>query len=220
MQREVLLAGHQSFSVQERLQRSKNALPKRAAISGAPAMRTALFSNGASNDTDDLEGMMTTTRGRFVYGGATLALLCARCSSGDVAVASNTAAIGADAANTGEAASISPANVNDDAEADSMATATPQMCWVATAQGVNAGGFTCYPPAAMPAGACSAQSNTCSFCGMTPCLGSPTGPRQFYLCSCVGAGDWRCDLTSQDTELCGPGADAAAIDVAEGDASR
>src|SRR5260370_42393296 len=101
---------------------------------------------------------------------------------------SGSAGSGSDASNGGGGSTIG--------SGASTGASAPPACQIASAQSTLVWDVACYPEGALPAGACSDGSTSCSFCTFFECADVPDqshSPRVFYSCTCNG-GPWPCAL--------------------------
>ncbi len=87
----------------------------------------------------------------------------------------------------------------------STGTSAP-ACPITSAQSTLVWDVACYPQSALPTGACSGGSASCSFCSFAECADVPDqshSPRTFYSCACDGA-QWSCAVVAQDAGICPP----------------
>jgi hypothetical protein len=96
----------------------------------------------------------------------------------------------------------------------STGTSAP-ACQITSAQSTLVWDVACYPQSALPTGACSGGSASCSFCSFVECADVPDqshSPRTFYSCACDG-GQWSCAVVNQDVGVCPLSANGASDDA-------
>jgi hypothetical protein len=158
---------------------------------------------------------MSPLRLLVLFGAVGLFLGAAGCS-GQLTVGMFTS----DAGGSGSATSASGASNGSAgstvASGTSTGTSAP-ACQITSAQSTLVWDVACYPQSALPSGACSEGSASCSFCSFAECADVPDqthSPRTFYSCVCDG-GQWSCAIVNQDVGICPLSANDASDDAGE-----